>query len=384
MASPDGNALANGATDNGNVRYHVTVVNGGPDVARSVALSDAVPPSSTFVRASIDHGTCSTPKVGRSGNVDCILDDLDVQQTAILTIVVHPTFASDTILRGQARLVNTAAVTHDALTVDPTPLDETQTLSLQMGYTLTFQVADLQLADVGISNGFSVSATVPGQVVHTITVKNFGPDPAGGVQVSVRWAAGISIAMAAIKQTQGGPCTEDFTTEHHVVACPVGTLAVGASATITIPTQVDPQAVLAGLLFVPWSQIYLPTEQHIAALDVMPPVPVASDASVTSGTIDMSDWNNSSQVVVSPPLSAIVNVFSGTDHAKCKNDPTSKFGALLGVDCDSPVNEVIGIAGTLASMAAGAAGGGVLGAIWYWGVYVVVQTVADTAIVTAL
>jgi uncharacterized repeat protein (TIGR01451 family) len=72
-----------------NMTYTLSVANNGPDPATGVVVSDALPPSVTFVSATPSQGTC----VQDAGVVTCELGTMASGAGATITIVVKPTQA---------------------------------------------------------------------------------------------------------------------------------------------------------------------------------------------------------------------------------------------------------------------------------------------------
>ena len=74
------------------VSFDVVVMNGGPDDATTVTLTDAVPAGMTFVSATQNSGpafSCSTPAVGRTGTITCTIATLVAGASADFTFVMH-------------------------------------------------------------------------------------------------------------------------------------------------------------------------------------------------------------------------------------------------------------------------------------------------------
>jgi len=95
------------ALNNGNITYNITVSNGGPNAATSVAVSDVLPAGVTFVSATPSQGSCSG-----TTTVTCNLGTLNNGASATIAPVVNVTATTGSI-------ANTATVT--ASSIDPTP-----------------------------------------------------------------------------------------------------------------------------------------------------------------------------------------------------------------------------------------------------------------------
>jgi uncharacterized repeat protein (TIGR01451 family) len=87
-ASP--NPVKSGAV----LTYTITVGNNGPDVAAGVKVSDSVPTGTTFSSVSISSGTCTSPKIGGTGNVSCTIPQLAKGKTVTETMKVQVTAKS--------------------------------------------------------------------------------------------------------------------------------------------------------------------------------------------------------------------------------------------------------------------------------------------------
>lgn len=84
--------------------YTITAVNNGPDAATNVAVVDAVPAGSTFASVSTTAGTCTSPGVGDTGTVRCVIGNLAVNGTAIVTLTVNVTAAAGKEVVDTARI----------------------------------------------------------------------------------------------------------------------------------------------------------------------------------------------------------------------------------------------------------------------------------------
>ncbi len=178
------------------VVYTLTVTNHGPDAALAVQLDDPTPAGLVFVSA-------STPC---QGGFPCALGDLPNGASTIVTA----TFAVPVGYAG-ASIVNTASVT--TTTIDPDASNDASSVTTPV-------VAAATSADLAISKSGPTS-TLPGSdVAYTIVVRNDGPDAATNVVVSDPTPAGLGFVG------NSGDCASAY-------PCVIGTLASGASATIT-------------------------------------------------------------------------------------------------------------------------------------------------------
>ncbi|MDP9343279.1 MAG: hypothetical protein M3Q23_14545 [Actinomycetota bacterium] len=195
------------------VTYTLAVSNSGPDAATGGVLTDALDPTTVFVSASPDQGTCQES----AGTVTCDLGSLDATATATVKVVATTT--------QPGTVTDTAQVQGDQ--ADPDPSNDSgstrttvQPLSADLSVTLT-DTPD--------------PVTVGANLTYTATVTNLGPDPASAVSLSDTLPSSVTFVSATPTQ---GACTGIST-----VTCPLGPLASGGSATVTI--VVSPQVVKA-------------------------------------------------------------------------------------------------------------------------------------------
>jgi uncharacterized repeat protein (TIGR01451 family) len=177
------------------VTYAIAVRNAGPSTASGVVLADPTPAGLTFLSS-----TC--------GPFPCSLGSLAVGGVASVTATyaVPPGYTTpDTI-------VNTAAVS--ASTPDGNPANNTASAS-----TTETEQADVQATKTG-----PASAVRGTQVTYTITVTNAGPSTAVGVSLTDPTPPGLIFVSSSC-----GP-----------FPCALGTLAPGASATVTVQYEIPP------------------------------------------------------------------------------------------------------------------------------------------------
>ena len=194
------------------VEYLITVANGGPSDADGVVVSDVLPAGLTALSATPTQGTCAVA----ADSVDCTLGS--IAAGASVNVTVTAAVAADLV----DDITNTAATSAD--TADPDLTNNTD--------TTTDPVAPR--ADLVLTKTVDPIPFVPGlPVTYTIMVTNDGPSDAAGVAVTDVLPAGVTPTSAS---TSAGTCTIDGST----VDCDLGTIAVGASVTITIVADTDP------------------------------------------------------------------------------------------------------------------------------------------------
>jgi uncharacterized repeat protein (TIGR01451 family) len=188
------------------VTWTLTVSNAGPSVARAVALDDRIPAGVADVSvAGVPAGTCTVA-------VACTLGDV-APGGAPVVITVRGTVASDLAADS---LTNTAELS--AATTDASPADNTSTF-------ISTVTASAQLS---ITKTATPTAVAGGPIRWVITVANAGPSAARAVVVHDPIGAGIANAGA----------TPSVGTCDATINCALGTLAVGASATVTVDAVV--------------------------------------------------------------------------------------------------------------------------------------------------
>ena len=190
--------------------YTLEVVNTGPQNATGVQLTDTLPPDVTYDSATPSQGTCSQS----SGTVTCGLGSIASGQIATVEIKIRP--------HATGSIGNQASVTSDV--ADP----DTQNNSASV-FTAVDSAADLSLTKSDSPDPVPVG----GLLTYTLTAHNAGPSTATGVNVTDDLPAGVTFDSATTSQ---GSCSQASGT----VTCPLGTLASGANATVTI--RVRPQS----------------------------------------------------------------------------------------------------------------------------------------------
>ena len=198
-----------------NITYTINVTNNGPSDATSVSLTDAIPASTTFVSFTAPAGWMSTtPAVGATGNVTSTNSSLIVSATATFTLVVQVNAATPV----GTTITNTASVSSAAS--DPNAANN----SAAAMTLVAANVSDLSITKTASPSQPAYRLNV--DVTFTITVTNGGPNVANSVTVTDTLPANMTFVSATPSQ---GTCSGTST-----VTCSVGTMASGATATITI------------------------------------------------------------------------------------------------------------------------------------------------------
>ncbi len=196
--------------------YTLVITNNGPDAAPNVVLTDTLPSGLLFRSITEPTGfDCTTPAVGTSGTITCTAPTLANGASATFTLTVE--VAPD----ANGPLVNDADVASDAS--DPN--------SGNSGDTAPGVVAGPASANLAIQKTLiSPAAVIGSQVVFTITVTNNGPSTATNVTVNDTLPAQLDFVSAVPSQ---GTCNAASP-----VACTLGPIINGASATITLTARV--------------------------------------------------------------------------------------------------------------------------------------------------
>ena len=204
--------------------YTLLVNNAGPNTATSVTVTDTLPAGVTFNSATASQGSCSQA----GGIVTCDLGAIGGGSSATITISVTPTAAGT--------ITNTALV--EAPETDVNPTDNTTTEDTEV------VAAAPPRADLSVIKTDSPDpVAVGGALTYTIQVTNAGPDAATGVIVTDTLPS--SVTFNSTTETQGS-CTQSGRT----VRCDLGSLASGATATITINVTPNADAVITDIVTV--------------------------------------------------------------------------------------------------------------------------------------
>ena len=202
--------------------YTITVTNDGPDAASFVNLVDSVPSGTTFVSLSEPAGwSCLTPAPGDVGDVLCSIASLD-EGSAVFTLTV----AVDAGTEG-TEISNSATVSSSS--EDPDESDNTGSASTTVASTAS---------PATLSGTKTVSGTFApgGAVTYTVVLTNSGPNTQGdnpGDEFTDVLPAELTLVGASATSGTATPTVATNTVTWN------GSLAAGASVTITIDAVID-------------------------------------------------------------------------------------------------------------------------------------------------
>jgi uncharacterized repeat protein (TIGR01451 family) len=227
-------ATTNAVIGGGDILYRATVSNTGPQDATDFVLKETLPASFTLVSALPSQGTCSG-----TTTITCSLGAMPDPSSATVDFTVTPT---------------AAGIFTDGLHVTATEPDlNSKNNSASMTITAVLP------ADVSVSGTASETiAKIGDKVTFNITVTNHGP--ATATNVSLTDALSDPLAVTALTVSQGS-CPAPIT-------CSIGTLASGASATLSFAVTMTTAEFLSNNLNVTSDQPDLNGDNNNAAITV--------------------------------------------------------------------------------------------------------------------
>lgn len=198
-----------------NITYTLTINNVGPSNAQSVSVTDTLPAGETFVSASTGTGSGTSYSSGNLGSLAA-----GASNTITIVATVGATVANNTLLTNSA----TVASTNDTTSGNNTATANTTVSNLQ---------ADLALTKTG-----PATFTAGTQATYTLTLTNNGPSSAQSVSISDTLPAGETFVSASVGSGSGTSYSSGN----------LGTLAAGASTTITLVAALSPGAISGAVL----------------------------------------------------------------------------------------------------------------------------------------
>lgn len=186
----------------GTVTYSITVHNSGPSIATGVVATDTPMAQFTFVSITPSQGTCSG-----TSTITCALGTIANGANATMTMVMTAT--SIGTFNNQVSVVSNET---DSNTVNNTANEQ----------TTSRQGADLSVTKVANPNTVFTNGTAS----YTMVVSNAGPVSSVTTTLTDTLPAGLTYLSSSASQ---GSCMGTTT-----LTCNLGTLASGASATVTL------------------------------------------------------------------------------------------------------------------------------------------------------
>ena len=199
-----------------NLTYTLTLRNAGPTAASSVTLTDTLPGATSFVSCTATGGgACG----GAGNNRTVSFGSLAAGATATVTLVakVGSAVADGTVINNRARVRASSPV-------DPDATDNLAAASV----TASNPTADLSVTQAASPNPVQAGANL----TYTLTVSNAGPRAASSVTVTDTLPGATSFVSCVAGF--GGVC--GGAGNNRTVS--YGSLAVGASATVTLVAKV--------------------------------------------------------------------------------------------------------------------------------------------------
>ena len=196
----------------GQLMYTLVVKNHGPGDDGDVTVTDPIPAGLSLVSAKPSQGTCATTQ----GRVSCELGDLNAGGSAQVLVTAQMTATSGCV-------TNTATVAGDVF--DPAPDDNRA--SAEVCVEVPPPPPPATTFDLQVDKRADASRVTVGQrVSYRIVVRNNGPGAAPDVRVTDTFNRRATVL--SVRATQGS-CTRRIP-----IACELGRIDAGASATITV------------------------------------------------------------------------------------------------------------------------------------------------------
>ena len=208
-----------------NITYTVTLSNGGPSNAASVALTDVVPTGTTFVSETHPAGwACTAPAPGATGTINCTVASLAPGASATFTIVVN----NNTSNLGGTNISNTAQVS--SATAETTLANNSSTANV----TVT-------AAGLAVTKSDSPDPVQAGtNITYTVTVSNLGT--VGAHDVVLTDAIPANTTFVSEMQTSGPAftCMNPAVGGSGTITCTNVFLNAATSAVFQIAVRVNP------------------------------------------------------------------------------------------------------------------------------------------------
>ena len=289
--------------------YTITVTNNGPNAAAGVVLTDTLPAGSTFV--SLTQTAGSDPfTLSQSGGT--------ATETASANIVSRSTDTFTLVVSAPLSLTPGATFSDSAsvstTTADPNSANNSATAS----GSIVGPPADLAVANTG-----PATATEGDKLIYTVTMKN-NDLTNSGTGVVLTDTLGANLIFVSATASQG-----TFTQSGSVVTFTVGTLAPGATATVTITATATEYGTLA----------------NSASVSATSADPVTANNSAPASTSVAA-----APIVVSPPITTTLRSPSNLAVATFTHangvEPTGAFTATINWGDGKTSTGTISLSGT--------------------------------------
>jgi uncharacterized repeat protein (TIGR01451 family) len=213
-------------TAGSNATYTVTVTNSGPNPAAGVVLTDTLPAGSVLVSM--------TPAGTNPDSFSQATSNGTVTETAGGNIAAGSTDSFTLVVSAPSSLAAGSNFSNSASVSSSTPDPNTANNSATASGSIVGTPADLAVTVTG-----PATATEGGQLTYTVTVTdNDATNPGTGVVLTD--TLGANLAYVSATTTQGS-----FSRSGGVVTFSLGTIAPGATATMTVTAQATEDGQLA-------------------------------------------------------------------------------------------------------------------------------------------
>ena len=197
------NPKSQSITTGGTANFTITVTNTGDVALSNVAVTDAQAPDCAKAIGDL--------AAGATMSYDCALTNVGASFTNSATATGHPAVGAD------VSATDTAPVTVNAVPPPPPPPPPPPVIPTPPAPKIDLQITKADSPDPDVLGS---------QVRYLIVVKNNGPDTAHNVQMSDPLPFQVNFSSVATTQ---GTCAGG-----QVVSCQLGTIANGASVTVTV------------------------------------------------------------------------------------------------------------------------------------------------------
>ncbi|MFO1062305.1 MAG: SdrD B-like domain-containing protein [Pirellulales bacterium] len=284
-----------------NETYTLTVFNDGPSEATGVTVTDVLPAGVTFSSVTSSQGTASNS----SGTVTALLGTMAPNTSATITLIV----TSAPGLRGT--LSNTATVTANETEVNSA--NNSATASTTVNGSVDLAITKTDSSDPIVAGG---------ALTYTITVTNNGVSTANNVTVTDVLPSGLTF-------TSGSASSGSVSNSNGTVTGSLGTIAPGASVTMTLVTAVSSSA--TGTLSNTASVTATETDTNTANNSATQGTTIATVGSI-AGSVYIDTNKNGVQDTGEAGIPNVPISLSGTDqlgNAVSRSTTTDANGAYL-------------------------------------------------------